>query len=217
MAPEWFLQNTTRYDKYDRNGPKVFAGEYAAQTAGMVRPDNRNSWKGAIAEAAFMTGLERNGDVVQMASYAPLMANVNAWQWTPDAIWFDNLTSYGTPNYYVQSMYANNAGTRVVPITPRAADGLFTSATRDERTHELIIKVVNDSANERPAALQLAGAHGVGTAKVTTLSSTDLNAENSFDKPKNVAPAETTLAINGGEIDLRLKPYSLTVYRIPIE
>lgn len=216
MAPEWFLQNTSRYDKYDRNGPKVFAGEYAAQTAGMARPDNRNNWRGAIAEAAFMTGLERNGDVVQMASYAPLLANVNAWQWTPDAIWFDNLRSYGTPNYYVQSLYANNTGTRVEPITPLAADGLYTSATLDERTHELIIKAINNSSQPRPASLQLIGARAVGNAKVTILSSSDLNAENSFEKPKNVAPRETTMGIHSRELSLELQPYSLTVYRIPI-
>src|ERR1022692_1314298 len=100
-SPDWFLSNTGRYDRYDRSGPKVFAGEYAAQTAGVARPDNRNNWKSAITEAAFMTGLERNGDVVQMASYAPLMAHADAWQWKPDEIWFDNLHSYGTPDYYV--------------------------------------------------------------------------------------------------------------------
>ncbi len=83
-----------------------------------VSADNRNNWKAAIAEAAFMTGLERNGDVVTMASYAPLMAHVKAWRWTPDAIWFDNLRAYGAPNFYVQSVYANNVGTRVVPVTP---------------------------------------------------------------------------------------------------
>ena len=91
MSPEWFLTNTSRYDHYDRSGPKVFAGEYAAQTSGVAKSDNRNNWKAAISEAAFMTGLERNGDVVQMASYAPLMAHVDGWQWTPDEIWFDNL------------------------------------------------------------------------------------------------------------------------------
>ena len=107
MSPEWFLTNTARYDHYDRNGPKVFAGEYAAQSVGMTSPDNRNNWRTAIAEAAFMTGLERNGDVVQMASYAPLLANANAWQWKPDAIWFDNLRSFGTTDYYVQRVFAH--------------------------------------------------------------------------------------------------------------
>ncbi|UWZ86441.1 alpha-L-arabinofuranosidase C-terminal domain-containing protein [Occallatibacter riparius] len=217
MAPDWFLTNTTRYDKYDRNGPKVFAGEYAAQTASTTSSDNRNNWKGAIAEAAFMTGLERNGDVVTMASYAPLMANVHAWQWTPDAIWFDNLRSYGTPNYYVQSVYANNVGTRVVPITPLVdGDGLYTSATLDERTHELIVKAINHSATARAGTIKLSGAKASGAAKVVTLAAADLSAENSFDQPTNVAPVVSTMEVGAGDISVEMKPWSLTVWRIPV-
>ena len=169
MNPEWFLNNTGRYDHYDRKGPKIFAGEYAAQIGGDQSADNRNNWKAAIAEAAFMTGLERNGDVVQMASYAPLMAHVDAWQWTPDAIWFDNLRSYGTPDYYVQRVYASNAGTRIVPVTPQAEGGLYTSATLDERTHELIVKAINYSATARAAEIRVNGMRASGTAKVTVL------------------------------------------------
>ncbi len=104
-----------------------------------------------------MTGLERNADVVQMASYAPLMAHVDAWQWTPDAIWFDNLRSYGTPDYYVQKMFANNVGTRIVPVTPQAEGGLFTSASLDERTHELIVKAINYASTARHAEIRLNG------------------------------------------------------------
>jgi alpha-N-arabinofuranosidase len=143
MSPEWFLANSGRYDKYDRSGPKIFAGEYAAQTVETTSQENRNNWKAAISEAAFMTGLERNADVVQMASYAPLMAHVDAWQWKPDEIWFDNLRSYGTPNYYVQKVFATNTGTRIVPVTPQAVNGLYTSASLDERSHELIVKTIN--------------------------------------------------------------------------
>jgi alpha-N-arabinofuranosidase len=142
MSPEWFLTNSGRYDHYNRSGPKVFAGEYAAQSVGTKSSENRNNWKTAISEAAFMTGLERNGDVVQMGSYAPLLAHVNAWQWKPDAIWFDNLHSYGTPDYYVQKVFANNVGTRIIPVTPEAVDGLYTSATLDEGAHELIVKAI---------------------------------------------------------------------------
>jgi len=154
MNPEWFLTNTGRYDNYDRLGPKVFAGEYAAQTAGVTSADNRNNWKAAIAEAAFMTGLERNGDVVQMASYAPLMAHVEAWQWKPDAIWFDNLRSYGTPDYYVQKLFANNVGTRIIPVTTQAEAGLYTSASLDERNHELIVKAIL-LANSKTGKVQI--------------------------------------------------------------
>lgn len=216
MSPEWFLANSGRYDQYDRSGPKVFAGEYAAQTAGVARSDNRNSWKAAIAEASFMTGLERNGDVVQLASYAPLMAHVEAWQWTPDAIWFDNLRSYGTPDYYVQMLYASNTGTRVIPVTPQAEGGLYTTASVDEQKNELIVKVINDRPAARVAAIQLGNAGWSGTAAVTTLGSPDLNAENSFDHPKAIAPQTSSAQVNAGKIVVQLPPYSMNVYRIPM-
>jgi alpha-L-arabinofuranosidase len=217
MSPEWFLSNTARYDHYDRSGPKVFAGEYAAQTVGSTSSENRNNWKAAISEAAFMTGLERNADVVQMASYAPLMAHVNAWQWKPDAIWFDNLRSYGTPNYYVQKVFANNVGTRIVPVTPQAASGLYTSASLDEHTHEFIVKAINDTPHGTSAEIRLNGINPSGTAKVTTLESADLSAENSFDQPKALAPVSSTLDVTSGTIPVQLRPYSITVYRIPAQ
>ena len=216
MSPEWFLNNSGRYDHYDRSGPKVFAGEYAAQTVGSTSAENRNNWKGAIAEAAFMTGLDRNADVVRMASYAPLMADVDAWQWKPDEIWFDNLHSYGTPNYYVQQVFATNAGTRIVPVSPEADNGLYTSASLDERTHELIVKAVNASGAAKAAEIRLSNAGIAGTAKVITLESADLAAENSFDHPTAVAPQSSTLEFHSGLIAVNLSPYSVNVYRIPL-
>ncbi|MBV7695432.1 alpha-L-arabinofuranosidase C-terminal domain-containing protein [Streptomyces sp. TRM70350] len=107
-SPEWFLQNNDRYDSYDRKGPKVFLGEYASQG---------NAWKNALAEAAYMTGLERNADVVKLASYAPLLANEDYVQWRPDMIWFNNRASWGSANYEVQKLFMTNVGDRVVPST----------------------------------------------------------------------------------------------------
>jgi len=152
-----------------------------------------------------------------MASYAPLMAHVDAWQWKPDEIWFDNLRSYGTPDYYVQRLFATNAGTRVLPVTPLAADGLYTSASLDERSHELIIKAINYSATSRPAEIHLQGITSSGTAKVTTLESSDLKAENSFEQPTAIAPKSSTLDVRSGVISTQLPPYSATVYRIPAQ
>jgi alpha-L-arabinofuranosidase len=215
MSPEWFLANTHRYDHYDRSGPAIFVGEYAAQTAGVARSDNHNNWRAAISEAAYMTGLERNGDVVKMASYAPLLAHVDAWQWTPDAIWFDNLRSYGTPDYYVQQVFSTNTGTRIVPVTPTSDDNLYTSASIDERTHELIVKVINNTAAERSTEIRV-GSHLSGTAKVILLSSPDLDAQNSFDHPKAVAPETAKTSLHDGTLSVGLRPYSLTVYRIPL-
>ncbi|MEV4131766.1 alpha-L-arabinofuranosidase C-terminal domain-containing protein [Dactylosporangium sp. NPDC049742] len=105
-SPAWFLQNNKRYDAYDRNGPKVFLGEYASLDGKLYN---------ALAEAAYMTGLERNADVVKMASYAPLLANIDHVQWRPDMIWFDNDESWGTTSYQVQKLFMNNVGDRVVP------------------------------------------------------------------------------------------------------
>ncbi|MFE1310119.1 alpha-L-arabinofuranosidase C-terminal domain-containing protein [Streptomyces sp. NPDC058755] len=107
-SPQWFLQNNDRYDSYDRSGPKVFLGEYASQG---------NAFKNGLAEAAYMTGLERNADVVELASYAPLFANEDYVQWRPDLVWFNNHASWGSANYEVQKLFMNNVGSRVVPST----------------------------------------------------------------------------------------------------
>ncbi len=217
MSPEWFLSNTGRYDHYARSGPKVFAGEFAAQTSGVAKPDNKNNWAAAISEAAFMTGLERNGDVVEMASYAPLMAHVEAWQWTPDAIWFDNLRSYGTTDYYVQQLFASNVGTRVVPVSPQAEAGLYTSASVDERKHELIVKVINNTSSARQGEIRLGATRYAGSAEVTTLQSADLNTENTFDHPKAVYPHASTAEVRAGMISAELGAYSLNVYRVSLK
>lgn len=125
--PVWFLTSTHRYDSYDRNGPKVFFGEYAAQSDKIVSVENKNNWDCALAEAAFMTGMERNADVVRMASYAPLFAHVDAWQWTPDMIWVDNLRTLPTANYYIQELFMHNRGDFVLPVQ-LSGDNLQTAA-----------------------------------------------------------------------------------------
>jgi alpha-L-arabinofuranosidase len=217
MSPDWFLQNSGRYDHYPRQGPKIFAGEYAAQTSGVAKPDNRNNWEAALAEAAFMTGLQRNGDLVRMASYAPLLAHVEAWQWTPDAIWFDNLHSYATPNFYVQGLFAKNAGSQIVPATPEMQGGLYTSASRDERTGEIIVIAVNTTSQARTSEIQLKGVEVKGTIKVTTLSSEDLKAENSLEKPTNISPVLSELDAHRDRIPVTLKPHSVNALRIPVQ
>lgn len=220
-APKWFRDNAARYDNYPRTGPKVFAGEYAAQSVGIASPDNRNNWECALSEAAFVTGLERNSDVVQMSSYAPLFGHVDAWQWTPNLIWFDNLRSYGTPNYYVQKMFSVNRGTRQLPVlldgTAKNGQGeLYTSASIDEVSGDVIVKVVNTSGASRETRITLAGAKGVGrTGTVFVLQSSDLKAENSLDHPTRVAPTERQLPIPGGEFVHTFMPHSFTVLRIP--
>ena len=114
-SPQWFLQNNDRYDTYDRTGPKVFLGEYAS---------GGNAFKNGLAEAAYMTGLERNADVVKLASYAPLFANEDYVQWSPDMVWFNNHASWGSADYEVQKLFMNNVGSRVVPSTATGTPSL---------------------------------------------------------------------------------------------
>jgi alpha-L-arabinofuranosidase len=217
--PDWFYNNTHRYDKYDRNGPKVFFGEYAAQSDKTVSVNNRNNLDTALSEAACMTGLERNGDVVVMASYAPLFAHVDGWQWRPDLIWVNNLQSYGTPNYYVQKLFANNAGDMTVPLKLDAASGakLFASATRDQASGELILKVVNGGSSPADVKLDLAGAKKVASkAAVFILTSGSVQDENSFAEPKKVFPKESKLKISAPQFSCTFPANSLTVLRLKI-
>ncbi len=218
--PEWFLQNASRYDDYPRNGSKVFAGEYAAQSDHTVSVNNKNNMATAISEAAFMTGLERNAAVVNMASYAPLFAHTDAWQWKPDLIWVNNLQSYGTTDYYVQKLFATNRGTNVVAALRdgkvlAGQDSLYVSSVIDKNTHELIIKVVNASGKEQTNTFKLDGSKKFGSvAKVTTLQSNDPTSENSFERPFNVAPVEAEVAVKKKQILFKSKPYSLSVIRL---
>ncbi len=215
-SPEWFYSQVHRYDYYDRSGPKVFAGEYAAHIANKQPGWESNTWEAALAEAALMTGLERNADVVQLASYAPLFAHVEAWQWNPNLIWFDNLRSMGTPSYYVQKLFSTNRGTTILPI--RLAEGagkFFASASRDARSGQIILKVVNAEASARDAGISLAGARGVQpTAQIQLLTASDLNAMNTLDIPTKVSPATSFARDVGAAFRHQFPAYSLTVMRI---
>lgn len=218
--PEWFFSNAKRYDNYPRNGTKIFCGEYAAQSDKTVSVDNKNCWITALAEAAFMTGLERNADVVSIASYAPLFAHIDGWQWTPDLIWVNNLQSYGTPDYYVQKLFSLNQGTKVVPITLNndvvaGTDSLYAAACINENSKELIIKLVNASGKEQRNTLALDGMKKMAAqGLLTVLQSDNLYSVNSFEKPQNIAPKESAVAIKGKNVTFVAAPYSFSVLRI---
>ncbi len=222
QTPKWFLDNATRYDKYDRNSfTKVFAGEYAGQSDRVVSVDNKNNWRTAIAEAAFMTGLERNAAVVQMASYAPLFAHVDGWQWTPNLIWVDNLRSFGTANYQVQKMFSTNKGTQVIPILDKKGlpaigqDSIYASATVDKKSNELIIKVVNTLNKSQVINIQLDGSKKIeNKARLQVLKNGDLEAENSLNNPLIVAPVEQAVELKSKIIPLTLEPYSFSILKI---
>jgi len=215
--PSWFLEQAARYDTYPRGGTRVFAGEFAAHvpTPGVFQ--SRNVWEAALAEAAFMTGLERNADVVEMAAYAPLFGHVNAWQWSPNLIWFDNLRAYGTPSYYVQQLYGQHRGTRVVPVSRGGSpvtgqDGVFASASLDQRSGELIVKLVNVQPAPRSVRLALAG--GARKSGRALLMTADLAAENSLQEPRKVVPVEEPIAAAGPHFERTLPAHSVTVLRL---
>lgn len=218
-SPQWFRENAGRYDKYDRKGPKIFAGEYAAQSISGANPNNRNNWECAFSEAAFMTGLERNAEVVQLTSYAPLMAHEDAWQWTPDMIWFNNLQSYGSANYYVQQLFSTNKGTDLLSITQdgKALIGqhdLYASAVKDASSKEIIVKLVNTAASSQEVNIDLKGAKLGSKGSMIRLVSANLQDENTFADPKKITPKQSEYKITKGSQLLNLPPYSVTVLKL---
>lgn len=221
---DWFLSQGARYDNYDRKGPKVFAGEYACH----IKKKKWNHFYPALLEAAFMTGLERNADVVHMATYAPLFAHVEGWQWRPDMIWFDNLRSMPTASYYVQQLYATNKGTQVVPLTmdkkpltgSEGQNGLFASAVWDEDASQYIVKVANTSSENQDVTIDFAGLKKnrvISGGSMLTLASDNLDAENTLDNPDLIKPVESVLNVTGNRFSTAVGPNSFVVMRFGVE
>ena len=218
----WFLSHGLRYEGYDRKGPKVFAGEYACHGKGK----KWNHFETSLYEAAFMTDLERNADVVDMATYAPLFAHVDGWQWRPDMIWYDNTRMFKTVSYYVQQMYACNKGTNVLPLTmngkavagQEGQDGLFASAVVDKQKGEVIVKVANTSDKTQEVTLNLNGLKGSRSASLTTLQCNNMDAENTLDNPNKIRPVETTATCeskkNATVLSDKLPAKSFRMYKI---
>ena len=217
----WFLAAGNRYDNYDRKGPKVFAGEYACHGANGKKWNHFNA---ALLEAAFMTNLERNADIVHMATYAPLFAHVEGWQWRPDMIWFDNLRSVKTCSYYVQQLYSHNKGTNVLPLTmagqpvsgQEGQDGLFASAVWDNETNTYIVKVINVGEQAQPLTLNFAGLKKNVTltdGKVITFHTDDLLKDNTVEAPNTIVPVESSLAIDGNVLNTHIGPKTFCIYK----
>jgi alpha-N-arabinofuranosidase len=221
-SPQWFRENATRYDKYDRKGPKIFAGEYAAQSVSGANPNNRNNWECAFSEAAFMTGLERNADVVNLTSYAPLMAHEDAWQWTPDMIWFNNLEAYGSANYYVQKLFSTNKGTDLLTISKNGEpltgqNNLYASAVKDANSKEIIIKLVNTSSAAQDVSINFKGTKLITDGTIVTLTSPDLQDENTFADPKKISPKETKIKSEKENAKLKLAAHSVNVLKLKMK
>jgi alpha-L-arabinofuranosidase len=218
--PEWFLQHAARYDTFPRTGSKIFAGEYAAH-ADKTGPANlRNNWQAALAEAAFLTGLERNADIVHMASYAPLFAHIEGWQWNPDLIWVDNLRSFGTPSYQVQKLFSLHKGHKIVPLLHNGAplagqDSLYASAVIDTVANELLIKLVNAGAQPQSVSLAPQGLKKLPKeASLLMLQHPDLMAANTFEAPQTIAPKTSTLILRAKQLKYNAPGYSVNMIRI---
>ena len=215
----WFLSQGARYDGYDRKGPKVFAGEYACHGKGK----KWNHFHASLLEAAFMTGLERNADIVHMATYAPLFAHVEGWQWRPDLIWYDNLRSVRSVSYYVQQLYGLYKGTHVLPLTmdkravtgAEGQDGLFASAVVDKDKNQYIVKVANTSDKAQSIQLTFDGMKkkaALTAGRCIKLASPDLDKDNSLDAPSAIVPQESALTVEAQGARVEIEPNTFTVY-----
>ena len=214
---KWFLDGAARYDNYDRKGPKVFAGEYACH------PKNRkNNFESALCEAAFMTGFERNADVVHMCTYAPLFAHVQGWQWRPDLIWFDNMKSVKSANYYVQQLYGMHVGTNVLktlegklPLTGQ--DGIYASSAIDNKKKEIYLKIANTSDVAKKVSYTFNGLKkGERKGTHTILKSDNLDVENTLENPTAVVPSTKEISVSGNVFEVELAPKSFNLYVIKL-
>ncbi len=204
VSPDWMLSNNCFYDDYPRN-IGVFAGEYAAHVGRGSRTPERNCIAAAVAEAAFMTGLERNADVVRLASYAPLFAREGYVQWAPDMIWFDDNTVCRTPNYYVQKMFSCGTGSEelvVEGLEELRENRVFASASRDPESGKIYVKLVNasDRAFEVPLKFDMTVSRA-DKAAMTVLSGRP-DAYNSVRNPEAVTPKTSTADISGSSLKL---------------
>ena len=213
----WFLASGNRYDNYPRKGSKVFAGEYACHGRGK----KWNHFEAALLEAAFLTGVERNADVVEMATYAPLFAHVEGWQWRPDMIWYDNLTSFRSCSYQVQQMYSTTKGTNVVSLLmngkPVAGnsdqDGLFASANFDSKSGCYNVKIVNTGNKAQSVTLNLKGMKGEHTGKLITFHADDMDGENTLTDPNKYEPKTQNITVSAPTYSLSIPAKTFAIYQ----
>jgi alpha-N-arabinofuranosidase len=219
-----FLQSSPEYArKYERSGPEIFVGEWAAHEDAAIRPWSPEakqqpptpSMKAALGDAVFMAAMERNSDVILMQCYAPMFVNVSpgARQWRPDLIGYDALSAFGSPSYYAMRMFSENLGDEILPVESKAT-AVQGAATRDSKTGEIFIKLVNPQ--DKPEMLQME-IKGIGSlaskASAITLAA-EPGALNSIEHPRNVYPATTALERLQPVFDYTLPPHSIVVLKM---
>jgi alpha-L-arabinofuranosidase len=209
------FHDANHYDKTDRNGPKIFVGEWATRE-GFPTPD----FGGALGDAAWMTGLERNSDIIVMASYAPLLVNVNpgGMQWETDLIGYNAMTSYGSPAYYAQVMFASYLGDYTLGSKSEGAgEKFFYSITGNAAKKQLYLKLVNASSDPQPVDINLEGAKLASMAKLVSLSATNPRETNSIDDPGRIVPVESTLKGVTSRFHHTLPAYSIEVIQFDVQ
>jgi alpha-L-arabinofuranosidase len=221
---EWFLAQGARYDNYDRKGPKVFAGEYACHANGK----KWNHLYASLLEAAFMTGIERNADMVEMATYAPLFAHVEGWQWRPDLIWYDNLRSFRTVSWHVQQLYGKYRGSNSLSLTMNGAnvtgaegqDGLFASAVLDGE--KVYVKVVNTTGKDQDITFNFTGLKkkalvNAGEGIRLSAGESELYKDNSLDAPVLFQPTPFSFEGEGKSISATAQSYSFSIFTFVVK
>ena len=232
-------ENAHQYDKYDRNGPKIFVGEWATREGAPTT--NLNA---ALGDAAWMTGMERNSDLIIMSCYAPLFVNVNtatstapkAWQWDSDLIGYNALSAFGSPSYYVQKVFSENLGNKIVsmnaeniptqlkPLSKRdsinkvkqiSVPTIFYAATQDDKTGAVYLKVVNTLGKVQLVEINLKGISNVSkNATLVVISSKKAEDTNTITDPVKIVPVTTKIKGIASVFKQKLAPYSVNVYQL---
>ena len=205
-----FFDMVKKYDDTDRSGPKIFVGEWATREGSPT-----TNMGAALGDAAWMTGMERNSDIIVLSSYAPMLVNVNpgGMQWESDLIGYDALTSYGSPGYWAQTMFAEYLGTEVPATTlTGGSKRFFTSVTRNPAAGMTYIKLVNASSEPQQVKLDLSGGGTVAReATVVTLSGTNPAETNTITAPTRIVPVKTTIKTAAASFSHTVPPYAVQV------
>ncbi len=211
LSAENYFNDVHHYDKTDRNGPKIFMGEYATMEGSPTA-----DFGAALGDAAWLTGVERNSDVVIMSSYAPLLVNVHngGMQWHPDLIGYDGLTSYGSPSYYVLSLFAAKVGDQV-PDSSLTGAGPRIAYSVTEKSGKLFLKIVNGAPTAQELEINLEGVKGLSpTAKLTRLHALSPVDTNSITDPKHIVPVESTIPVAGPKFKHTLPGYTFELLEL---
>ncbi len=212
QTPEWYWQNLQRFDAYDRHGPTVYLGEYAAHDLG-----RRSTLRSALAEAAYLTTLERNGDLVRLSSYAPLLGKQRHCQWEPDLIYFDNTTVYPTINYCVQQLFSVNAGDRYLPthVSFGAEQTLAVSTVQDSASGDLILKIVSRADVIVHMQIDISGFSRLDPQAICTVLTAEPLAENNYSFwHKQIVQPETSALTVAPQFEYAVPAHSLSVIRL---